>query len=401
MGFIRELSEKFTLYFRYRILPHTAIINRFFLKKGYNLVGYFDAPIGIAEVGRQCFLDMKTLPDLSCCILNYDSGLHEKLGYCEQAPYKASVSDKYLHNKNIFFTNADGIAYFIEKNVPKNKGYYNIGVFWWELEDYFYFDKGVNVVNEIYVFSDFIKKSILKSYPNKKVTKFSFPYTIPNYELAPVQTVRDRYGVRSDDFLFFFNFDFHSVYERKNPEGLLRAFSMAFKDNKKVKLLFKTIHSGVDNENYIKLSSLINELTLNDQVVFEDGNLEKVEFMNLLNSSDSYVSLHRSEGLGIGMMEAMFMKKPVIATAYGGNMEFTTTDTALLVDYKIVEIEKDNDPYKKGYKWAEPNIEDAAAKMFLIFNSSETRDRLAEKGYDFVIRNHTKGVFAAKLKSLK
>jgi glycosyltransferase involved in cell wall biosynthesis len=70
--------------------------------------------------------------------------------------------------------------------------------------------------------------------------------------------------------------------------------------------------------------------------------------MSIINSCDVYISMHKSEGFGIGMLEAMFLSKPVIATNYGGNTDFMNHDNSLLLKYKMTEVINDFGPYKKG-----------------------------------------------------
>ena len=366
-------------------------------KGGINLVGYFNAPIGTSEVGRQCFLDTTKHSELAVKVISYELDSYEKQEITTNQDFAPWISEKYIYDTNIFFFNADSIEPFMNHYVPQKNESYNVGVFWWELEDYFYFDKGVNAPDEIFVFSDFIKQAIIKNYPNKIVTKFSLPYYLPNYKFDTTTTVRKRYGFSDDSFIFFFNFDFYSVYERKNPEGLVKAFAKAFKGNPNAILLLKTIHGNKHLSNFNKFQQLLSDYDIANQVVIIDKNMEKIELMNLLNASNCYVSLHRAEGLGIGMMEAMLLKKPVIATAYGGNMEFTNIETSLLVKYDIIQIGEGNEPYKKNYTWANPDIDDASSKMTEIYHNIELRNRLSENGYNYIISNHSNGKFSNEL----
>jgi glycosyltransferase involved in cell wall biosynthesis len=92
---------------------------------------------------------------------------------------------------------------------------------------------------------------------------------------------------------------------------------------------------------------------------------------------DAYVSLHRSEGFGLTLTEAMNMGKPVIATAYSGNMDFMTASNSFPVKYRLVEIEKNHGPYTKGCEWAEPDLDHAAELMRYVYLH---RDHAAEVG---------------------
>ncbi len=88
-------------------------------------------------------------------------------------------------------------------------------------------------------------------------------------------------------------------------------------------------------------------------------------------SADCYVSLHRSEGLGLGLAEAMAMAKPVIATGWSGNMDFMTAANSYLVNYRLVELTEDHQPYRKGSSWADPDVDQAAELMRLVYGDRE------------------------------
>ena len=93
----------------------------------------------------------------------------------------------------------------------------------------------------------------------------------------------------------------------------------------------------------------------------------------LFASADCYVSLHRSEGLGLGMAQAMYLGKPVIATGYSGNLEFMNSDNSLLVDYTMTELDDDAGAYERGSRWAEPDVEHAATLMRWVYEHREGR----------------------------
>lgn len=108
-------------------------------------------------------------------------------------------------------------------------------------------------------------------------------------------------------------------------------------------------------------------LGLVNKVIIIADLLTRSEFMTLLNNIDAYVSLHRGEGLGLGMLEALTLGKPVIATNYGGNTEFMSNELAFPVNYKLVESDDEYLPYINVKQWAEPDIDDAVDKMRLVY----------------------------------
>jgi glycosyltransferase involved in cell wall biosynthesis len=108
-----------------------------------------------------------------------------------------------------------------------------------------------------------------------------------------------------------------------------------------------------------------------------DGYLDRSELDGLFSECDAYVSLHRSEGFGMTIAEAMSLGKPVIATAYSGNTDFMNVTNSYPVEYHLVELEQDHGPYRKGNWWADPDLDHAAAQMRRVF---ENRDEAVRKG---------------------
>ena len=104
----------------------------------------------------------------------------------------------------------------------------------------------------------------------------------------------------------------------------------------------------------------------------------------LMHCCDCYVSLHRSEGYGLTIAEAMLIGKPVITTGYSGNLDFTTDETALLVDYKLIPVEQGDYPYANGEMWAEPDIEQAGDYMKKLVMDTNFACSFAKKGQELI-----------------
>jgi glycosyltransferase involved in cell wall biosynthesis len=106
-----------------------------------------------------------------------------------------------------------------------------------------------------------------------------------------------------------------------------------------------------------------------------DRILSGSEMAALTELCDCYLSLHRSEGFGLGPAEAMVRGKPVIVTGYSGVTDFCTPSTALLVDYSLVPLEPGTYPYMdagRTYHWAEPSLEMASKHMRALYESPES-----------------------------
>ena len=140
---------------------------------------------------------------------------------------------------------------------------------------------------------------------------------------------------------------------------MIDAFRRAFRPDEPVDLVIKVSRGSKLPVEFAELQARCKDagVRLMNEV------LPREDLLALLNSCDCYVSLHRSEGLGLGMAETMLMGKPVIATGYSGNLDFMNPDNSYLVRYKRRASEVDHPPYPKGAIWAEPDLDHAAELM--------------------------------------
>lgn len=203
--------------------------------------------------------------------------------------------------------------------------------------------------------------------------------TVPAFTPRP----RSYFGLPDNRVLFLFTFDMGSVMERKNPLTLIRAFRAAFRPDDHAHLAVKVARGAIDPVNL----ALLRTAALESGVTLLEGVLPREDVLALLDVADCYVSLHRSEGLGLGMAESMLLGKPVIGTAYSGNLDFMTPDVAHLVEYQRVAIEEEateHRPYPKGSHWAEPSIEHAAALMRAVFDRPDDARALGDRARQYV-----------------
>ena len=121
-------------------------------------------------------------------------------------------------------------------------------------------------------------------------------------------------------------------------------------------------------EKELKFLSLIKEYKLENKVIIINEHITRNQFMSILNYADCYISLHRGEGLGLGILEALSLNKPVIATNYGGNVEYMNNKLCYPVSYKLIPADDDYLPYKSVKLWAEPDINMARSHMRNVIN---------------------------------
>jgi len=106
-------------------------------------------------------------------------------------------------------------------------------------------------------------------------------------------------------------------------------------------------------------------------IIVRDGYIDRREVNALINASDCFVSLHRAEGFGLPIAEAMYMNKPVIATGWSGNMDFMNVENSFPVRFKLQHLGHDVGPYRKGIRWAEPDLHHAAELMEFVTRNPE------------------------------
>jgi hypothetical protein len=175
---------------------------------------------------------------------------------------------------------------------------------------------------------------------------------------------RSHFGLSKAAFVFLFIFDYMSVAQRKNPFGLVEAFRKAFRKKDDVMLVLKSVHSERHPEDANELTDLCKD----HNIRIMDGVLSRKEVTSLIRAADCYASLHRSEGFGLTLAEAMSFEKPVIATGFSGNMEFMNPANSYLVKYQLTDINEDYGPYRGGV-WADPDVDHAAELMRYIYKN--------------------------------
>jgi Glycosyl transferases group 1 len=338
----------------------------YFRPFGVNLAGYFESEKGIGEAGRAAAraLEAASIPH----VLNNvtDSG---------SANIDVALSsfvDNNPYSFNLIHVNADQVPVFVAmKGDEYFRERYNIGCWFWELSQFpqeWY--SSFQPFHEIWAASSFIQDSLARVSP---VPVVRMPLALPPECQINHALNRSDFGLPFDAFIFLFTFDFASILERKNPVGLIKAFKTAFGDRDDTILLLKVAHS----ESYPSDLDRLKAACSTSNVRIFDRLLTRQEMNTLLSMSDCFVSLHRSEGFGIPIAEAMLLEKPVIVTAYSANMDFTTPANSFLVKYKLTEIDRDYGPYRKGWVWADPDLDHAAQLMRYAY---ENKDACIETG---------------------
>lgn len=302
---------------------------------------------------------------------------------------------------NLIHLNAESIplAYAYQPDVFS--GAYNIGYFFWELNTpaachYL----GMNMLDEIWVSTEY---GVQIYAPESKgpVTNVGMCFEdLPEIARNTARSfVQDRFGFDDAKFVFLVAFDSFSFVQRKNPVGTLQAFKAAFDGVPDVRLVIKTQNRRkVADPVQEKIWQQVDMLIRGDaRIVVQDETLSYDDLLKLKKGCDAYVSLHKSEGWGFGMIEAMNLGVPVICTGYSGSMDFCSQDTAWLVGYDEVELQPDDYIFvRKGQKWAEPDVADAATQMRRVYGDPAARQAKAAAALANVRQNFSAKAIAVR-----
>jgi glycosyltransferase involved in cell wall biosynthesis len=326
---------------------------------GVNVAGHLSSEKGVGEAVRSTIriLEAAQIP----YILNnfHDPGAVNNdntfTNFSEQNPYRV----------NLIVLGTDALPHFVrEKGRQYFANHWNIGHWAWELADFpREWFRHFQLFDEVWVASSFVQEALARLAP---IPVSTVPYTLTG-EMPPHLLHRFHFGLPKDTFVFLFIFDFHSYVERKNPLGLIEAFKRAFSPKEDVLLILKCSHADWAPS---ALKS-VQEASRGANIRITDCILSREQIRTLIYLSDCYISLHRAEGFGLTMAEAMSMERPVIATGYSGNTHFMTANNSFLVDYKLIPIEQDHGPYKRGFVWADPDLDRAAELIRFVYENRE------------------------------
>jgi glycosyltransferase involved in cell wall biosynthesis len=331
---------------------------------GINVIGFIRAEMGIGEGCRLAAKSMKAA-GLPFGIINYDRGIAARTQDYSWF-YKETAIPRY--QVNYFHMNADSLLIARQNFGPdlfNNR--FNIGYWAWELPVFpDIYVKSFELVQEVWVPSRFVLDAVSGKSP---IPVVRIPHAIEIDDR--IQPDRNWFGLPKDRFLFLSMYDTHSLQQRKNPQGVIEAFKRAFgPDDPAVGLVLK-----VNNSNEEEISRLKQIIEENSNIFLLDETMDRAKVNCLLQSVDCYVSLHRSEGFGLVMAEAMGLGKPVIGTNWSGNTDFMNPTNSCTVNYQLKQIGENIGPYQADQIWAEPDIDHAAFYMrSIVRNPQSYRD---------------------------
>jgi len=306
------------------------------------------------------------------------------------------ISDQSPFAVNVFHMNADemegahrtlGTEFFA--------GRYNIGCWHWELSRFpDAWRPALDLVDEVWASSRFIQQALAE--------KAACPVTwVPHpIDVEPAgRYARRDLGLPERPYLFLFAFDFTSYVARKNPQAVLQAFRRAFgpggSDEAGLVIKLNGTHLRRAEAEAFRASPELDD----PRIHVIDEVLDGGRMRGLMEVCDCFVSLHRSEGFGRGLAEAMMLGKPVIATAYSGNMDFTNPTNACLVEYSLVPVGPWEYPHPQGQIWADPDVEQAARYMRRLVREPGFGRRLGRRASAFMRMQHGPAAVGARCRA--
>jgi glycosyltransferase involved in cell wall biosynthesis len=341
---------------------------------GIDVLGFFTAEHGVGEAARVLTSTLQAA-GVSVSTIEYTDtqSRREHLFDCDNV----SRSKVLMTAINADHLNAAqdrlGSDFFTDR--------YVIGQWFWELEEApQWFGPAFAHVDELWAPTRFIETMLRKHAPSRVQVKYvPLPVVTPHVDAS---ITRARFGL-DDRYMFLFSFDFMSVMKRKNPLGLIEAFCSAFAEGEGPMLVIKAING---DKRLVERNMLRDAVRKRSDIVLIDKYFTKVETSTLTSLADCYVSLHRSEGLGLTMSEAMTLGRPVIATGYSGNLDFLSDANSFIVPGSRVKVGHGAEGYSPESIWMEPNVSEAAKYMRYVYENQAEAVQKGLRGQADILR---------------
>jgi glycosyltransferase involved in cell wall biosynthesis len=341
-------------------------------KSDVTLVGHPFASTGMGELPRGVFRALKAV--------DVNASLRDVYGFGTndtdiKGEFNEHIVQEFSSSLNIFCLNGDEIEPslgHLSARLPKEA--VNIVYPVWELSKYpAVWAEQLNQFDEVWAASRFTQLSIGGSV---KKPVLHMPLA-GEFKLKSFLS-RRYFGIPESSFVFLFFFDFTSYLERKNPFAALEAFDELCKrrPNDDLHLVIKIKGGETKRGDHKRFCEYVRRHTGRFQVI--DRLLDDNETKNLLRCCDCFLSLHRSEGFGLGMVRAMYLGKPVVATGYSGNLDYMSETNSCLVRYALRSVADGAYPFAEGQVWAEPDISHAVDHMVRLVSDRDYGIRIGE-----------------------
>lgn len=349
-----------------------------------NLISHLNAEMGVGEVARR-LISLLSASGLDLNLVPFEASKARK-----EHKVEFKIGDFVASEGTLSCVNADQlgalVAYF---GITSAARQFHNGFWAWELEDFpITYAPMAKLLDEIWTISTFAQNSIERTV-STKVRTVKLPVPIPKRKTV---LSRKDFGIPEKTFLVSNSFDFNSDVERKNPAASIESFLRAFPKPSGATLFLKSINGDL----HANKSDELRELAQGRQdIMFFDGYLNHYENKGLLELSDIYLSLHRAEGYGLNLADAMARKTAVIATGYSGNLDFMDEESNILVPFEKIPVTK-YAGIKVNSNWADPDVDFAASKLKKLFDSPILVQEIAFNGFTKIKKENSLAVAVKK-----
>jgi glycosyltransferase involved in cell wall biosynthesis len=373
---------------------------------GFNVVGHISGNVGVGVVARDA-IRLMLQKGYPVATFDIDPG-RGRSGHETAYAHLASPSiDELPYGVTLTVLSITSLPDIIlEGRVKLRDDVVNVGYFWWELP----------VIPDIWVksleqFDVLVAGSqYLRSTFERYVAGTPAVYARHALQdLGGISPDRAKFGLPVDKLIFVCIVEPTSDPARKNPFGAIEAFQSAFSSDDSAHLVIKINNSHAGGAHSGLLAQLRDEIArLGNRVTLIEKILKYSEVLQLYASCDVFVGLHRAEGLGLGLMEAMALGKPVIATGWSGNMTFMNHANSCLVGYRLIPVNGNLGVYSRAFlkqeaNWADPNLDEAGAWMKALARDATLRASIGSHAAE-AMRRHCaeaeRGVFIDELRTI-
>lgn len=334
---------------------------------GVDVVGFFGSEMSLSNVADRMVasLDAVGVAHRTASLRRTGSPARDHAG-----------DDVLVHDTVVVVANHDQIEPLLAEHGDVLAGRRLIGYWHWDVEHVPDEVAGrMRHFDEIWVLNEYTERT-LAAVPGSPTVR-SLPLPVPEPQVSSAS--REDLGLPARRPVVLVTFDHLSVTERKNPLGAIEAFRRAFPeptDDGPV-LVVKTMNAGqrwVEHER-VRIAAMDRP-----DVVVVDRLIPKPDQMALVAHADVMLSLHRSEGLGLHLIEAMWLGTPIIATRYSGNLSFMDDANSLLVDATMIGVERGEGFFPPEASWADPDLDQAASHLRHLLGDPALQRRLADAG---------------------
>lgn len=331
------------------------------------LAGYLNSAVGVGEAARRY---VSALRSVGVEVLERDvplpgrdsAGAEPSMGI---SPKPDSISF------NLLCLNPEQMVPYLEgPDGPPSAGRRTIGIWSWEVD---VLPPGwveaAAGLDDIWTYSSFAA-GLIEAGIGAPVQSIPPPVCVSSFtSSSPIDLPKG--------FRVLVMFDYLSTLQRKNPLGAIEAFKQAFRPEDGAVLIVKSVNGKHRPERKAEITAASGGRS---DIALIDQTMSGVERDALIAACDCYLSLHRSEGHGLPLAEAMMAGKAVVATAYGGNTEFMSKGNSFLVDWKPTRVGEGVEHYPPEASWAEPDIGHAARLLRMVRDDPQGTARRVAQG---------------------